>query len=140
MYIMTERGYQPLWSLGPVTVEPLAFPPISGKFKDYDNQGNWIGERAEIDSARKLFTTQQKAIVQGLREAWELKRSMPKTVQYAVSRFAGRHKMYLAGVINPHFTPDDSYWRYEQSPSCWASAKPVLELFDGEFITVREVQ
>ena len=106
MYIMTDRGYRPLWSLDPVSAPVVEFAPLLAKFT--------TEEREAIASVRQDYIADQFTAVKGLREAYEAKINRKVTVLYAVAKGHGTKKMYLS-------TNDENevVWRYGSFYATW---------------------
>ncbi len=58
--IMTENGWRPLWTVGPVAFEPVAWMPLSGK---WDAQ-----EHASMMADRKAFEAEQQAKINDMHD------------------------------------------------------------------------
>lgn len=119
---MTDRGWMPLWSLSQVELPKGEFMALTASFTGE--------ERDAIESARQTYTAQQRAIVVGIREAWEAKRQ-PKAVEYAVKW----GQLYL-GLDEE----SEAKWFVSASRAHWSCIPNdmTIDMNDGEYTVVRE--
>lgn len=108
MYIMTDRGWQPLWTITADADNGLVAPEWPALAGRHNHE-----EALVIKSSRAQFITNQRNLLKALREAQLAAQGKVKSVVYAVKNAAG---LYLGTNSD-----GEAVWTRQSSKANWRS-------------------
>ena len=124
MYIMTDRGWQPLWTITADADNGLVAPEWPALAGRHNHE-----EALVIKSSRAQFITNQRNLLKALREAQLAAQGKAKQVVYAAAKGLTGRRLYIGG---------DRFWA-QSALADWSMDPKTLSVDEGCYLTVREV-